>query len=195
VVEIYNPCPYRVWVHYVSGSDIQPYCVNPGGGLAYHLPLTWAGGDSADIQLTTNASLCAPNLFGLNWCATDDTAPCPNGLPTDPPPTCGVLCPYDAASHLVTSDGRVHPDGVIIGGYYCTPGGGPDYITHEYVYQLWNAGCNFRIWIHATDQAGGKSLCISPGDITPAYNSPEYVQVTETNNQVPCTGGNPPYSP
>ena len=43
VVEIYNPCPYRVWVHYVSGSDIQPYCVNPGGGLAYHLPLTWAG--------------------------------------------------------------------------------------------------------------------------------------------------------
>jgi hypothetical protein len=193
VTEIYNPCSYRVWVHYVSGSTVESYCVNPGGGLAYKLPITWAGGDSSDIQLTTNTSLCAPNLFGLNWCATDDTAPCPNALPTDPPPTCGVLCPY--GSHLITSDGKIRPDGVVIGGYYCTPGGGPDYITNEYIFQLWNAGCNFRIWIHGTESGGGRSLCISPGDITAAYSSALYVQVTETNNQVPCSGGNPPYTP
>jgi hypothetical protein len=58
VVEIYNPCGYRVWIHYVSGSTVQSYCVNPGGGLAYDLPITWAGGDSSDIQLTTNAAQC-----------------------------------------------------------------------------------------------------------------------------------------
>ena len=58
VTEVYNPCGYRVWVHYVSGSAVQSFCVNPGGGVAFDLPITWAGGDSSDIQLTTNPAQC-----------------------------------------------------------------------------------------------------------------------------------------
>src|SRR5580658_4336000 len=37
VVEVYNPCSYRVWVHYTAGTTVYPFCVNPGGSLAYDL--------------------------------------------------------------------------------------------------------------------------------------------------------------
>jgi hypothetical protein len=56
VIEVYNPCGGRVWVHYNS----QAYCVNPGG-LAYAIPsseLQWSNGDTANIQLTSNTSQC-----------------------------------------------------------------------------------------------------------------------------------------
>jgi hypothetical protein len=58
VVEVYNPCSVRVWVHYTAGTTVQSYCVNPGGGIAYDLPITWAGGDTTNIQVTTSAELC-----------------------------------------------------------------------------------------------------------------------------------------
>jgi hypothetical protein len=58
VVEIDNPCGGRVWVHYVAGTAVQPYCVNPGGGFSYDLPITWKGGDSTNIQVTTVADQC-----------------------------------------------------------------------------------------------------------------------------------------
>ena len=40
VLEVYNPCSDRVWVHYVNlgAGTVQSYCVNPGGGLAYAIP-------------------------------------------------------------------------------------------------------------------------------------------------------------
>jgi hypothetical protein len=67
-VEVYNPCGTRVWVHYYSGSSIQPYCVNPGGGLAYDLPISWQGGDTSDLQITTNTNQCdSGNYFAVNW--------------------------------------------------------------------------------------------------------------------------------
>jgi hypothetical protein len=68
--EVYNPCGTRVWVHYYSGSAIESYCVNPGGGLAYDLPITWAGGDTSDLEITGNTSQCDSGTFwGINWFA------------------------------------------------------------------------------------------------------------------------------
>lgn len=58
VVEVYNPCGDRVWVHYTAGTTVQSYCVNPGGGIAYDLPINWAAGDTTNIQVTTNSTLC-----------------------------------------------------------------------------------------------------------------------------------------
>ncbi len=54
----YNPCGTRVWIHYTSGSSVQAYCVNPGGGLAYDLPIHFASGDSTDLQISSNPSPC-----------------------------------------------------------------------------------------------------------------------------------------
>jgi hypothetical protein len=69
-VEVYNPCSTRVWVHYYSGSSVETYCVNPGGGLAYDLPIRWAGGDTSDLQITTNKSQCDAGVsFAINWFA------------------------------------------------------------------------------------------------------------------------------
>jgi hypothetical protein len=58
VVEVYNPCSVRVWVHYTAGTAVQSFCVNPGGGIAYDLPITWASVDTTNIQVTTNSALC-----------------------------------------------------------------------------------------------------------------------------------------
>jgi hypothetical protein len=193
VAQLNNPCGTRVWVHYVAGSAVSAYCIDPGDE-AYDLPITWKGGDSTNIQVTTNTSRCdAGKLFGLNWCAEDAAQPCPNPLPLDPPPQCPEsLCPPDG-SRIIHADPTDHPAGVVIGGYYCQPGGGPDYVPAYYVYQVWNVGCDFRIWLHSQDNAGGQSFCISPGVLTQAWNSAAYVQVTETNNQAPCSAGGPPY--
>jgi hypothetical protein len=193
-VEIYNPCSGRVWIHYTSGSGVAAYCVNPDGGLAYDLPIKWAGGDTTDMQLTSNTAQCDQNnLFGINWCATNDESPCPNALPTDPPPPCMDFCQGDAVSHLMNAARGEHPDGVVIGAYGCEPSQGPFYITTDYVYQVWNAGCNFRIWLHYNTNGTGASLCLNPGAITPPYSGPVYYQVSESYNQAPC-GVNPPYS-
>ncbi len=63
-IEVYNPCSGRVWIHYTSGSGVAAYCVNPDGGLAYDLPIKWAGGDTTDMQLTSNTAQCdAGNTF------------------------------------------------------------------------------------------------------------------------------------
>jgi hypothetical protein len=195
VVEVDNPCGARVWVHYVAGTTVQSYCVNPGG-LAYHLPITWAGDDTTDIQLTTNTSQCdSSELFVLNWCSAGGE-PCPNALPTDPPPTCGSLCDGAEKSALTAKASPDAPDGIVPGGYYCQPGQGPGSINGFYVFQLWNAGCDFRIWLHSTTSGTeGQSLCVGPGQITQAYNSAAYVEVQETNNQAPCSAGAPPYQP
>ena len=32
--------------------------MNPGGGIAYDLPITWASVDTTNIQVTTNSALC-----------------------------------------------------------------------------------------------------------------------------------------
>jgi len=67
-IEVYNPCSTRVWVHYYSGSTIESYCVNPGGGIAYDLPIAWARGDLSDLQITTNSSQCDSGTYwGINW--------------------------------------------------------------------------------------------------------------------------------
>jgi len=191
--EVYNPCGGRVWVHYISGSAVASYCVNPGGGLAYDLPITWKPGDSTNIELTSDTADCdAGNLFGLNWCATASIAPCPNALPTDPIPDCGVLCDGNPGAATESTDEPVTIDGVVIGGYECQPGGGPGFITHSFVYQTWDAGCDFRIWLHEYDSASGQSLCLSPGQITAGLPK-EYWDVTESWNQAPCSAGNPPY--
>jgi hypothetical protein len=64
VSEVYNPCGYRVWVHYVSDSDPQAgqsYCVNPDGGLAYDIPnFPFDSGEVtySYIQLTSNPDWC-----------------------------------------------------------------------------------------------------------------------------------------
>src|SRR5713226_8670379 len=69
-LEVFNPCSDRVWVHYISGSTVQEYCVNPGGGLAYDLPINWAGGDISDLQITTNKSPCDAGAdFEAYWLA------------------------------------------------------------------------------------------------------------------------------
>ena len=67
-LQVYNPCSTRVWVHYTSGSSVQAYCVNPGGAIAYDLPIHWASGDTSDLQITTNSSQCDSGTYwGINW--------------------------------------------------------------------------------------------------------------------------------
>src|ERR1700678_4317346 len=79
-LEVYNPCPYRVWIHYVSGSGVAAYCVNPGGGLAYDLPITWEGGDSSDLQISNNTSSCDLGAtWGIQWSDNGGLIPETNG--------------------------------------------------------------------------------------------------------------------
>jgi hypothetical protein len=76
--EVYNPCGGRVWVHYISGSAVATFCVNPGG-LAYDLPITWQPGDSTNIQLTSNTARCdAGNGFELYTLVGVGTTPLPS---------------------------------------------------------------------------------------------------------------------
>ena len=190
-LEVFNPCSDRVWVHYISGSTVQEYCVNPGGGLAYDLPINWAGGDISDLQITTNKSPCdAGDLFGLDWCAS--TATCPLPIP-DPPPPCIDFCQGAAVAELTASLAPDAPDDPIIGGYSCQASAVPYIWTGHWVYQVWNAGCDFRIWLHQHDDGSGLSLCLNPGQDTPGYSPAVYWQVQETNNQAPCDAGGPPY--
>jgi hypothetical protein len=72
--EVYNPCNTRVWVHYYStGTDeIQQFCVNPNGGLAYDFPaseLHWSSSVTfSDIQLTSNTLPCdSGQAFSVAW--------------------------------------------------------------------------------------------------------------------------------
>jgi hypothetical protein len=71
VDEVYNPCDARVWVHYYSDNSSVPqtYCISPGGGLAYDIPLDWSSSVTfANIQLTSNTSQCDPGSpVGLAW--------------------------------------------------------------------------------------------------------------------------------
>jgi hypothetical protein len=72
VDEIYNPCNSRVWVHYVNEGDPSEggtFCVNPGGGLAYAIPLKWVSSDTySDIQLTSNTSPCdSGDSVSMEW--------------------------------------------------------------------------------------------------------------------------------
>ena len=71
VDEVYNPCSTRVWVHYVSvgTGQVQAYCVNPFGGLAYDIPLQWNSTVTySNIQLTANASPCdSGQTFAIAW--------------------------------------------------------------------------------------------------------------------------------
>ncbi len=69
-LEVFNPCNARVWVHYYNDSvtQVQAYCISPGGGLAYAIPLRWSTGYTSNIQLTTNTSACdAGQTFGVAW--------------------------------------------------------------------------------------------------------------------------------
>jgi hypothetical protein len=64
-LQVYNPCPDRVWLHYDDNSNGQIYtfCVNPGGGLAYAFSYPFT-----DIQVTTNASQCdSDGGFTIVW--------------------------------------------------------------------------------------------------------------------------------
>lgn len=77
-VEVYNPCGDRVWVHYVSvgTGEVQAYCVNPGGGLAYKIPLQWSSTVTySDIQLSNNTSPCddASKNLGIRWWQANST--------------------------------------------------------------------------------------------------------------------------
>jgi hypothetical protein len=69
--EIYNPCNTRVWVHYVNEGtgQVQAYCVNPGGGLAYSpLPITWSSSVTySNIQLTSNTAQCDSGDDAYIW--------------------------------------------------------------------------------------------------------------------------------
>lgn len=69
--DIYNPCSGRVWVHYVSvgTGQVQAYCVNPDGRLAYAIPLQWNSTVTySDIQLSANTSACASGqTFAIAW--------------------------------------------------------------------------------------------------------------------------------
>jgi hypothetical protein len=77
ILEIYNPCSTRMWVHYYNydSASYSSYCVNPGGGLAYNEPFfsSWSSGDSADIQLTSNSDPCLWPAKGLSVSWSDGT--------------------------------------------------------------------------------------------------------------------------
>ena len=71
VDEVYNPCNTRVWVHYYNNGsgEVQQYCVNPNGGLAYGIPLVWSSAvTSTNIQLTSNTSPCYAGVTAsISW--------------------------------------------------------------------------------------------------------------------------------
>lgn len=71
VDEVSNPCNTRVWVHYYSDSsgEVQQYCINPDGGLAYGIPMAFSSSVTyADIQLTSNTSACdAGAAAAVTW--------------------------------------------------------------------------------------------------------------------------------
>ena len=91
IVQVYNPCGYRVWVHFTSGSTVEAYCVNPGGAIAYDLPIHYAVGDTVDIQVTTNPNQCdiefsacgVPSVCAV--CVTPETYGCQMGVPQTNP--------------------------------------------------------------------------------------------------------------
>src|SRR5258708_2914558 len=107
-LEVYNPCSTRVWVHYISGSSVQPYCVNPGGG-ALCLPvyarrgielLATAGGSYGPTDATRDRSTRRPSpgmtgwpTFGLHASSQEEPWPSrfPESLPNTGPPGTGCL--------------------------------------------------------------------------------------------------------
>lgn len=66
-LEVYNPCPYRVWLHYRDSSGTHAFCVNPGGAIAYGFS-DLGYSSFTDLQVTAVTGLCYPgNQFDLAW--------------------------------------------------------------------------------------------------------------------------------
>jgi hypothetical protein len=169
-VEVYNPCSTRVWVHYYSGSSVETYCVNPGGGLAYDLPIRWAGGDTSDLQITTNTAPCyaANASFQIAWLAS-----CSLCFPAWDLKSCQMGQTFTNKGEWVYA----------VWNNETSTNEGP-------------GTCNVRIWVHEYDNGTGNAACIDPGGVIPAsegYRSPVYWQVDVTNVQAPCSAGSPPY--
>ena len=169
-LQVYNPCSTRVWVHYTSGSSVQAYCVNPGGAIAYDLPIHWASGDTSDLQITSNGSPCyASNaFFTVAWLGS-----CSVCTPAWNPYPCHLAQPLANSGLWVYA----------VWNNESSTNQGP-------------GTCPFRIWVHQYDNGTGMSACIDPGHTIPAslgFTSPVYWQVLETDNQAPCSAGGPPY--
>lgn len=157
-------------MHYFDPGDPSAsgaYCINPDGGLAYDLPISWVSGDTTNIQVTTNPIPCDVNAnnkilpFVVSW------------LPQNYTP---IQQQYDcqpSAKPTILSGSSIWALQT-----FCD-------------FRIWiHEGDNGTGASHCIDP----NPWVEPDQGYSPPNDREYWQVQQTNIQAPCAAGGPPYS-
>jgi hypothetical protein len=165
--EVYNPCGGRVWVHYTAGTTVQSYCVNPRGGLAYDLPITWKAGDTTNIQVTTNTTQCDASATGVAL------------------PFIVEWVPPDYLLHQEPYDCNPSASDLFLGGN--SIGALETFCNFRIWIHVGDDGSGASYCIDPNPSATGDQGYSPPNDR-------EFWQVRTTNIQAPCNAGSPPYT-